>query len=105
MAEEQKIEQKFKEIMESMGWKALKLNCPGFAGMPDRIVLKGNGQIFFAEIKAPGKKPRPLQEERIMMLRDMGYPVYVVDSVEYAKAVLLQECGCRYEEAREVIHQ
>lgn len=81
MAEEKKIEQKFKEIMESMGWKALKLSCPGFDGMPDRMILKGDGQIFFAEIKAPGEKPRKLQEERIAMLRKMGFRVYVVDCV------------------------
>lgn len=81
MAEESKIEKKFKKLMEDMGWKALKLSCPGFDGMPDRMILKGNGRVFFAEIKAPGEKPRKLQEERIGMLRAMGFHVYVVDSV------------------------
>ena len=87
MAEEQKIEQKFKELAGARGWKALKLVCPGFDGMPDRIILKDNGQVFFAEIKAPGETLRPLQERRAVMLRQLGFRVYVIDCMERAHAV------------------
>ena len=72
MAEESKLEKKFVRLMETAGWKAPKLSCPGFNGMPD------NGQIFFAEIKAPGEEPRPLQRIRHTMLRNRGFRVYVV---------------------------
>ena len=82
MAEESKIEKKFKKVMESTGWLALKLSCPGFDGMPDRMVLKTDGQIFFAEIKAPGEKPRPLQRLRHVMLSNRGFRVYLVDSMD-----------------------
>ena len=88
MAEEANIEKKFKEQVELRGWKAPKFISPGFNGMPDRIVLKDNGQTFFAEIKAPGEEPRPLQLARIEMLRKMGFRVYVIDSMEKAYAVL-----------------
>lgn len=88
MAEEKKIEMKFKELAEARGWKALKLVCPGFNGMPDRIVLKSNGQVFFAEIKAPGEEPRSLQKTRAAMLRSLGHRVYTIDSLERAQAVL-----------------
>lgn len=88
MAEEAKIEKKFKELAEGRGWKAPKFVSPGFDGMPDRIILKSNGQVFFAEIKAPGEEPRPLQKIRINMLREQGFRVYVIDSVEKAYAVL-----------------
>lgn len=87
MAEEQKIEQKFVRAMENAGWKALKLVCPGYNGMPDRIVLKFDGQIFFAEIKAPGEKPRLLQNVRHTMLRARGFRVYIVDSEEAVSSV------------------
>ena len=79
MAEESKIERKFVRVMEQAGWKAPKLVCPGFDGMPDRIILKDDGQVFFAEIKAPGETPRELQRIRHTMLRNRGFRVYVVD--------------------------
>ena len=88
MAEEKKIEMKFKELAEALGWKALKLVCPGYDGMPDRIILKDNGQVFFAEMKAPGEEPRPLQKIRAAMLRSLGHRVYTIDSMDRACDVL-----------------
>ena len=54
----------------------------GTAGWPDRLVLLPDGVIAFAELKAPGEKPRPLQEARHRVLRRLGFPVYVIDSEE-----------------------
>ena len=88
MAEESKIEKKFKELVQARGWRAPKFVSPGLNGMPDRIVLKDNGQVFFAEIKAPGEEARPLQLSRHAMLRKLGFRVYVIDSMEKAYAVL-----------------
>lgn len=88
MAEEKKIEMKFKGLVEARGWKALKLVCPGYDGMPDRIVLKSNGQVFFVEIKAPGEEPRLLQKIRAVMLRSLGHRVYTIDSMDRAYDVL-----------------
>lgn len=93
MAEESRLELKFKKCMESAGWTALKLSCPGFDGMPDRMVLKDNGQMFFAEIKAPGEKPRALQRIRHMMLRNRGFRVYTVDSEDMIYQVRRAESG------------
>ena len=50
--------------------------------MPDRLILLPDGHIGFAELKAPGKKPRPLQLSRHRLLREMGFPVYVIDDPE-----------------------
>ncbi len=93
MAEEKKLEQKFVKMTESRGWKALKLSCPGFAGMPDRIILRDDGEVFFAELKANGKKPEPIQTTRMCMLRKMGFRVYVVDSGDAAISVLNEEAA------------
>lgn len=76
---EKTIEQKLVRAVKNMGGIAPKLLCPGFDGMPDRIVLLPGGRIAFVEVKAPGRKPRPLQLVRHEMLRQLGFKVYVLD--------------------------
>lgn len=80
--DEKKIEQEFVRRVKAMGGIAPKFVSPGFDGMPDRLVLLPDGRMAFAEIKAPGKKPRPLQVSRHELLRRLGYRVYVIDSTE-----------------------
>ena len=58
---EKKIETKLSEAVRRRGGLAPKFTSPGFDGMPDRIVLMPGGHMAFVEVKAPGKKPRPLQ--------------------------------------------
>ena len=60
------------------GGLALKFISPGHAGVPDRLVLMPGGKVCFMELKAPGRKPRPLQVRRIEQLRALGFKVYVV---------------------------
>ena len=79
---ERTIELKFVKEVKKTGGIALKLVCPGFIGMPDRLVLMPKGKMFFAEMKAPGQKPRPVQVKRHEMLRNLGFKVYVVDGLE-----------------------
>lgn len=61
------------------GGLCLKWVSPGFAGVPDRIVLFPGARIGFVEVKVPGEKPRPLQESRHKLLRSLGFKVYVLD--------------------------
>jgi hypothetical protein len=79
MAEEQKLEQKLVREVKKSGGLALKLVSPGSAGMPDRLVLISYGKIGFVEVKAKGKKPRPLQLRRHRQLKKLGFRVYVLD--------------------------
>lgn len=79
---EKQIENKLVTAVKKHGGIALKLVCPSFAGIPDRLILLPDGHIGFAELKAPGKKPRPLQLSRHRLLRDLGFPVYVIDDPE-----------------------
>ena len=76
---EKTVEQKLVRAVRAAGGLAPKWVSPGLDGVPDRIVLLPGGRIAFAELKAPGKKPRPLQEVRIRHLRKLGFPVYVID--------------------------
>ena len=70
------------------GGMAPKFVSPGFSGMPDRLVLLPEAKMGFVELKAPGKKPRVLQEKRHRDLRNLGYRVYVLDRAEKVKEVL-----------------
>lgn len=80
--EESKIERKLKKEVESIGGKAIKFVSPGMSGVVDRIVLLPEGRIYFVELKAPGKKLRPLQEYRAKELKTLGFDVRVIDTYE-----------------------
>jgi len=79
MAEEAKIEKKLCQEVKKIGGLALKF-ISTVNGYPDRLILVKFGRLAFVEVKAPGKKPRPLQIRRINELRDMGFKVYVLDN-------------------------
>ena len=79
---EKQIEQKLTLMVKAAGGIAPKFVSPGFAGMPDRLVLLPNGVFAFAELKAPGMKPRALQLARHEMLKRLGFKVYVIDGTE-----------------------
>ncbi|WJY27461.1 VRR-NUC domain-containing protein [Sporosarcina trichiuri] len=79
---EKELERKFVEMVKAEGGLALKFTSPNMAGVPDRIVLLPDGVFFFAELKRPGQKLRPLQLKRKEQLEQLGFRVAVVDSVE-----------------------
>lgn len=85
---EREIEHQLVMETEKAGGKAVKFISPSFAGMPDRLVLLGDGKMGFVEVKAPGQKPRPLQLKRHAMLRRLGYRVFVLDAIEEIPAIL-----------------
>lgn len=77
---ESDIESYLRDKIRAMGGKCWKFVSPGTGGVPDRIVLLPNGKMFFVELKAPGKKLRPLQRKRKEELQALGFSVYVFDS-------------------------
>ena len=82
------IEQHLVKAVKNSGGIAPKLVCPGFDGMPDRLVLLPRGKIGFVEVKAPGKEPRPLQAARHGLLWRLGFKVYVLDDPEQIGGIL-----------------
>ena len=58
-----------------MGCLCLKFESPGFTGVPDRMILMPGGEMFFVELKAPGKKERPRQRYVQDQLRALGFIV------------------------------
>lgn len=79
---EKQIEQSLVNTVKSAGGIAPKFVSPGFSGMPDRLILLPEGHMAFAELKAPGKKPRPLQAARHRLLTRLGYEVFVIDTID-----------------------
>lgn len=77
---EKRIEQKLMMEVRRCGGMALKFVSPSYSGMPDRLILLPDGKVAFVEVKAPGKKPRPLQIKRHEMLRKLGFRVFVLDA-------------------------
>ena len=88
LMKEKSIEQKLTLMVKKRGGICPKWVSPGFDGVPDRIVLLPEGRIAFVEVKAPGKKPRPLQTSRHNLLRRLGFRVYVLDSEEQIGEIL-----------------
>ena len=77
---EKSTEQKLVQAVKAMGGIAPKFVSPGYDGMPDRIILLPGGRIGFVEVKAKGRKPRPLQLQRLEALRRLGFKVFVLDN-------------------------
>lgn len=90
---EKYIEQKLVKAVKEMGGIAPKFVSPGLDGVPDRIVLLQMGRIAFIELKAPGKKMRPLQVRRKRQLEALGFLVYCIDDVEQIDEVLREMGG------------
>lgn len=70
------------------GGLAPKFVSPGLDGVPDRLLLLPGGRLAFVEVKAPGKKPRPLQRRRIEQLTALGFRVFVLDRIEQIGEIL-----------------
>lgn len=82
MESEKQIEQYLVKRVKASGGKAYKFVSPGNAGVPDRLVCLPGGRIIFVELKAPGKKPTPLQLAKHRELQRLGFRVLVIDSKE-----------------------
>ena len=79
---EKTVEQKLVSEVKKAGGICPKWVAPGFDGVPDRIAMFPGGRIAFVEVKAPGEKPRPLQAARHVLLRRLGFRVYILDEIE-----------------------
>lgn len=83
---EKQIERKLTEEVKKLNGMCLKQTS--LAGIPDRLVLMPGGKMAFVELKAPGEKPRKLQQVRIKQFRKMGFMCFVVDGLEMISDVL-----------------
>ena len=83
---EREIERRLVTEVKHRGGICLKQN--GLVGIPDRLVLLQHGRMAFVELKAPGKKPREIQEFRMKQLQELGFRCYVIDNAQTVGGIL-----------------
>jgi hypothetical protein len=80
---EKDIEKKLRQAIERRGGLCLKWVCPGWAGVPDRIILLPGGVIHFVETKRPkGGELSALQIKWREWISRLGFSCWVVWSEE-----------------------
>lgn len=71
---EKDIEGKLRTMVVRHGGLCLKWVCPGWSGVPDRIILLPGGRIIFCELKRPkGGKYSALQDKWKDWLTGLGF--------------------------------
>lgn len=85
---EKDVEKRAADWAKRNGWWTRKFTSPAHRSSPDRIFAKG-GVVVFIEFKRLGQKPTPKQLHEHEIMRSFGLTVFVSDSVEHAKRVLL----------------
>ena len=80
------IERALCRRVEALGGSCEKFASPGRRGVPDRLVTLPGGRVIFVELKAPGRKPTPLQRADHLRRRALGCDVRVIDSTAAAYA-------------------
>lgn len=98
MMRERAVEAKLRRAVEGSGGLCLKWVSPGSSGVPDRIVLMPGGRAAFVEVKAPGQKTRPLQDEWLARLQRLGFTTAVVSCPESVDAVVAGLAGGKGDE-------
>ena len=90
---EKDIERALRVMVERRGGLCMKWVCPGWAGVPDRIILLPGGRVLFAELKRPrGGKVAPIQAYWAKKLGKMGFwHVYIKDQTDIAALELIIE--------------
>ena len=80
---EKDIEKKLRLTVAKYGGQCLKWVCPGWSGVPDRIVLLPGGHVVFVETKRPkGGKLDALQKWWEKKLIDLGFQHWTIWNLE-----------------------
>lgn len=76
---EKEIEAKLCTEVKEVGGRCLKWVCPGWTGVPDRLILLPGGRIIFVETKRPkGGKLSILQKWWAKELTELGFDYMTV---------------------------
>lgn len=85
---ESAVEKKLGRFAKENKGLSLKWISPGMVGVPDRIVILSGGKIGFVELKAPGCKPRQIQQAVIRKFYRLGCRVASVDNSRSAEGFI-----------------
>lgn len=93
MTKESSLERRIKLYAESKGCFFWKFVAPGTKGVPDRIIISPKGDVAFLEVKAPGEKPKTIQEYRMIQLREKKVGALWTDNFALAVAFIDGLCS------------
>ena len=93
---ESRIEKLLINEVKKLNGLCFKCSSVGFNGLPDRMVLY-QGKLYFVELKAPGEKPRKIQLHVHNLIRQQGFEVRIIDSLEDVEAFVKEIGGDHYE--------
>lgn len=79
---EKLVERRLVELVKINNGMCIKLLCDQLIGLPDRLCLLPGHKIVFVELKTTGRKPRRIQAYIHKKLRNLGFRVEVIDTVE-----------------------
>lgn len=84
---ERDIERAVVNMVKHYGGWCLKWVCPGWAGVPDRIILLPGGRVMFVELKRPkGGRVAPMQKWWADQLSKLGFcHLFIKDQADIAK--------------------
>ena len=85
---EKDVERRLVDKVRLRGGICPKWVSSGFDGVPDRLVFLPGRHFGLIEVKAPGKKARPLQLSVHKRLERLGFHTYVLDGIEQIDAIL-----------------
>lgn len=89
---EKDIERKLRRMVEAHGGMCVKWVCPGWSGVPDRIILLPGGRVLFIETKRPrGGSISKLQRWWNRKLTGLGFTagfVFNKDDLDEIKKLL-----------------
>ncbi len=92
---EKDIESKVCEYAKTKNVLVYKFTSPNRMAVPDRMLIRPDGYIWFVEFKREGAKPTPAQEREHHRLRQHKVSVFVIDNVEEGKLMIdLMVKGC-----------
>lgn len=93
---ESQLEQKLTSMVKSYGGLSYKFTSPGNIGVPDRIVIKPNGEVWFIELKTKTGRLSKMQEYQLNRLREHGCNAVVLfgsEEVENAIDAIFKQKG------------
>lgn len=85
---EKEVEKALVKKVKALNGMCIKLTSPSMDGLPDRMIFLYDGKFAFVELKAKGKKPRPLQLKRMSDFRKLGFRAYVIDDKKQIGGVI-----------------
>lgn len=93
IALEKDIENKLIKMVESHDGLCLKWVCPGWSGVPDRIIILPGAHVIFVETKRPrGGKLSKLQKWWINKLQSFGFyatPAWTIADIKIIEVIIV----------------